>query len=174
MIILETPRLLLGTWTKDKLQDLYALYQHPQTLEFYSNKHFTYQQAQKLLSEFIEHQENYGFSLWYCQLKATKQLIGFTGFMTLENHLGVDIGYHFTRSVWQQGFATEAAQHCLNYGFNTLLFKRVFGITHPNNQASKQVLTKIGMSLQGQIIYRDRMFDLYSIDKQVAPSSAYC
>jgi len=164
-IILETPRLLLQTWTEDDLESLYALYQHPDTLKFYHNKPLTLPQAQRLLNELIEHQKKHGFSLWACQLKLTQQIIGFAGFMTLEDNLGIDLGYHFTRLVWGQGFATEAAKHCLNYGFNNLSFERVLAMTNPNNQASKRVLIKIGMIFQKQIIYKNKPFDLYQIDK---------
>ena len=48
---------------------------------------------------------------------------------------------------WGKGYATEAAQHTLNYGLNTLKLKLITGRAQTENIASLKVLEKIGMQL---------------------------
>ena len=49
------------------------------------------------------------------------------------------------RKYWNQGYATEAAEACLIYGFETLGIPRIIGRASKNNHASRRVLEKIGM-----------------------------
>ena len=49
------------------------------------------------------------------------------------------------QKAWGKGYATEAAQHSLNFGFNNLNLKLITGRAHVENIASIKVLEKIGM-----------------------------
>ena len=59
----------------------------------------------------------------------------------------------FARGVWGKGFATEAGQASMQYGFQELGLESVVGIVHLENKASQRVLEKIGMSLTEQAQY---------------------
>ena len=48
--------------------------------------------------------------------------------------------------MWGQGFATEAAIACLQYGFETLGFDKVFSFTAVINTNSEKVMQRIGMT----------------------------
>ena len=57
----------------------------------------------------------------------------------------VEIGWRFKKSFWGNGFATEAAQACLEFGFSTLGFTTVHSLTSVHIKKSKAVLQSIGM-----------------------------
>ena len=58
--------------------------------------------------------------------KRTGQLIGTCGFHLINNHhKRAEIGYELDDTYWGQGYATEALQAILTYGFETLQLIRV-------------------------------------------------
>ncbi|MCA9279512.1 MAG: tRNA pseudouridine(38-40) synthase TruA [Phycisphaeraceae bacterium] len=61
----------------------------------------------------------------------------------------IELGYRFKQSAWGNGYATEAARAALDYAFTTTSLDRILGLTHPENTASMQVLTKVGMTSHG-------------------------
>jgi ribosomal-protein-alanine N-acetyltransferase len=70
-------------------------------------------------------------------LKATNTLIGGCGIYESnpDNREGY-IGYVLNRNFWGQGYATEAAQALLEFGFNQLKLHRIFATCDPENIAS--------------------------------------
>lgn len=75
------------------------------------------------------------------------QLIGCIG-LTLEpaaTHPQAELGYWLGRCYWGQGYATEAAQRLLHFGFADLNLQRVDALCFADNNASRRVLAKIGM-----------------------------
>ena len=57
----------------------------------------------------------------------------------------VEIDFILDRHYWGRGFATEAGQAALQYGFNDLGLSMIVGIVHPENRASQRVLEKVGL-----------------------------
>ena len=79
--------------------------------------------------------------------------MGYTGFMIAEFESDftpcIEIGWRFQKEFWGHGFATEAANACLEYGFNSLNFKKVFSFTSVLNHKSEAVMKRIGMFQDG-------------------------
>lgn len=67
-----------------------------------------------------------------------------------------EIGYCFSRTVWQQGFASEAATEMLKFGFGELGLHRIYATCRPGNTGSYKVMEKIGMQREG--LLREHMF----------------
>ena len=59
----------------------------------------------------------------------------------------VEVDFILGSQFWGQGFATEAGQASLKYGFENLDLDIIVGIVHSDNIASQRVLEKIGMRL---------------------------
>jgi ribosomal-protein-alanine N-acetyltransferase len=57
----------------------------------------------------------------------------------------VEVDFILGTKFWGQGFATEAGQASLQYGFENLDIDIIVGIVHTDNAASQRVLEKIGM-----------------------------
>ncbi len=46
---------------------------------------------------------------------------------------------------WHQGYATEAAQACLKFAFETLNLNEIVAFTSVQNKPSEQVMQRLGM-----------------------------
>lgn len=66
-------------------------------------------------------------------------------------HRRADLGYWIGVPFWGQGFATEAAQCILEFGFSSLSLHRVEAHYLTRNKASGRVLTKLGMRHEGTL-----------------------
>lgn len=67
-----------------------------------------------------------------------------------ERHEG-EIGYVFSRDVWSRGYATEAAEALLRFGFDHLGLRRITATCDAGNHASAKVLQKAGMHLEDNV-----------------------
>jgi len=65
-------------------------------------------------------------------------------------HREAEIGFMLHPDCWGQGYATEAAHALLLFGFRQLGLHRIAAECLADNEASAQVLTKIGMRLEGR------------------------
>jgi ribosomal-protein-alanine N-acetyltransferase len=61
-----------------------------------------------------------------------------------------DIGYAMNRAYWGQGYATEAVERLITFGFEALALNRIGAICLPQNHASLRVLKKVGMIHEGK------------------------
>jgi ribosomal-protein-alanine N-acetyltransferase len=86
--------------------------------------------------------------------KQTNCLIGAVGLMLHKEELQAELGYWIGRPFWGQGFATEAAQTIIKYGFEKLCLSSIYADCFQWNATSIKVIQKIGMRLK-------RSFDKY-------------
>lgn len=66
-------------------------------------------------------------------------------------HRHAELGYWIGVPYWGQGFASEAAQRLLEFGFDELELHRVHAHYLTRNLASGRVLAKLGMRREGTI-----------------------
>jgi RimJ/RimL family protein N-acetyltransferase len=59
------------------------------------------------------------------------------------------LGYWIGEPFWNNGFATEAVEAILHFGFGTLELETVYANVRADNKASEKVLLKCGMSGPG-------------------------
>lgn len=108
----------------------------------------TTDQAAALLSNWIEHWNQYGFGWWAIAEKASPaHLVGFGG-VSHYDYLGdlrLNIGYRFARDAWGKGYATEMGKFALNLAFTTPGIEHIWAVVRPDHAASIRVLEKIGM-----------------------------
>jgi ribosomal-protein-alanine N-acetyltransferase len=147
--ILETDRLLLRTLTLDDAEALLTVSGDPEVMRFLGGiPDQTIEDVHKRVQRTLAHYERYGFGYWAVIDKATGRLLGVCGIKPLEDGPEIEVGYHFARAAWNQGYATEAARACLRYAFEHLKLERVLGVVHPDNHASQRVLEKCGLTYE--------------------------
>jgi RimJ/RimL family protein N-acetyltransferase len=97
-----------------------------------------------------------GFGLWAMLLKDSGELIGDCGVYVrdLEGEVEFEIGWHVRRDLWGRGYATEAAQHCIEYAFSSLGAERIIALIRPENLSSCRVAEKNGMVSEKVIFWR--------------------
>lgn len=57
----------------------------------------------------------------------------------------IEIGWRLKVEFWENGYATEGAKACLDYGFGKLGFDKIYSFTAKINERSENVMKKIGM-----------------------------
>ena len=53
-----------------------------------------------------------------------------------------ELVFHLVKRCWGQGFATEAAQGALDYGWRELRLAKVYAGHHPDNRASQSSVSR--------------------------------
>lgn len=99
------------------------------------------------------HYTEKGYTFFAVDELDSREFIGFIGL--IESNFEafftpcVEIGWRLKKSVWNKGFATEGANACLRYGFNTFGFSEIFAITAVINKKSARIMQKVGMTQIG-------------------------
>ncbi|MGI9056746.1 MAG: GNAT family N-acetyltransferase [Pyrinomonadaceae bacterium] len=148
--ILETERLILRTWTYADAERLFEICSDAETmLHIGDGKPYeSIERAKEFLNWAIPYQLKMGFSRWAVVEKQSGEIIGSCGFARLET-AEIEFGYLFARQVWGNGFATEAAQACLKYGFEEIGFEKIVALTDLDHEKSQNVLRKVGFYERG-------------------------
>ncbi len=85
-------------------------------------------------------------------LPAEGRLIGVVTLTITHRELGqAELGYRLGPDSWGQGYATEASQALVGFGFSTLGLHRIYALCHPENTGSRRVMEKIGMQYEGYL-----------------------
>lgn len=118
----------------------------PEVLKFTGDKAFSSLDEARLFLENYNQYSLYGFGRWAVIQKSTGNFIGWCGLKYSATTDEVDIGFRFLKTVWNQGYATEAAQKCIELGFDIVGIKRIVGRAMVDNLASISVLEKLGLT----------------------------
>jgi RimJ/RimL family protein N-acetyltransferase len=92
-------------------------------------------------------------------LRESGQFCGGIGLRVNREHRRAELGYWLGVPYWGQGYATEAAQAVVRYGFETLGLARIYASHFSENRASGRVLEKIGMRHEGCLRGHIRKWD---------------
>ncbi|MCF7809137.1 MAG: GNAT family N-acetyltransferase [Candidatus Marinimicrobia bacterium] len=98
------------------------------------------------------HQSNFdagtGLIFALCGLKSD-ELIGAMDLTISTEFNHAEIGYWIGEPYWGNGYATEAAETMLTYGFTELNLNKIFAHYMTDNHASGRIMQKIGMEHEG-------------------------
>jgi len=161
-LIFETERLLLRPLEMSDAQDLFELNKNP-------NVHkYLWQKPEQVIDESInvieyvqrQYKEN-NIGRFATILKETGEFIGWTGIKYINDHVEngntnfYDYGYRLAEKFWNKGYATEATQFWLDYGFNQMKIEVMNAYTHSENGASNHILQKAGMNFMEDYLDKD-------------------
>lgn len=98
--------------------------------------------------------------------KQSREFAGWCGLWRLRETGEIEIGYAIAGNFWGRGFATEAAEAFLRYGFEELNLEKIVAVAFTENTASHRVMEKLGMRFDyvGEFYGRDMVH--YSIRKE--------
>lgn len=146
-VIFETPRLILRQFTVDDASLIFLLNSNAEIVKYVHEPVLqTKAQAKNVLTNIILPQYKNKLGRWAVHTKSNMDFIGWCGLKLFPKTNEFDLGFRLLQSAWGMGYATEAAQNSLLYGFNTLNIKIITGSAHISNIASIKVLEKIGMN----------------------------
>lgn len=155
---LETERLYLREITEDDVEPLFDIFSDPKVAEY--DNHYPIES--KIMITNIIKRWRQGYLVqeqirWGIICKKSNSLIGtcFLGEFRFPSK-GCEIGYQLVQREWNKGYITEALQRVISFGFEKLKLNRIEAVITPGNDASIQVLKRIGFTEEG--LLRERNF----------------
>ncbi len=149
MIYIETPRLKLRDWKQTDLASFIKMNADEEVMKYFP-KTLSAEETTVFYESIIAELKECGFGLYAVEIKENEEFIGFIGFhrATFEADFTpcVEIGWRLKKEAWGKGYATEGAVSCLEYGFSKLGFNDIYSFTADVNEASQNVMKKIGMN----------------------------
>ena len=146
-----TERLILRPWKDEDFAPFAEMNADPQVREFFPSL-LTREESDAGIRSLQGTYARDGFCFFPAELIATGEFIGFIGIQTMDFAVpsvaqpAVEIGWRLARSAWGQGYATEAGQAALEYGFDTIGLPEVVAVTMASNARSQAVMRRIGMT----------------------------
>lgn len=146
MIVRETPRLLVRNFRAADWEDLLEYLSQPEVLRFEPDDPSDAADCQQKALE-----RSQGNIFWAVCLKETGKMIGHIYFnrMNPAEFLTWEIGYIFNPQYYGKGYATEACQRILQYGFTELGTHRIVGLCNPENVSSWRLMERLSMRREG-------------------------
>ncbi|MBK8609713.1 MAG: GNAT family N-acetyltransferase [Chitinophagaceae bacterium] len=155
-IVFQTPRLILRRFIIADAPLILTLNSDPDIVKYVHEPVLkTEEEAKKILVNIILPQYKNNMGRWAIHTRHDMEFIGWCGLKYRPLPGEIDLGYRLVKKAWGKGYATEAAQHSLDHGFNNLQIKLITGRAHIENTASFSILEKIGMNFIGEGIVDD-------------------
>ncbi|MEQ4721585.1 GNAT family N-acetyltransferase [Nonomuraea sp. B19D2] len=143
-IYLETERLILRRFTESDADDLFALDNDPEVMEFLNGGRPT--PREKIVEETLPRFITRGFFATVEKASGT-----FLGWFHLRTRDGEpddepEPGYRLHKSAWGKGYATEGSLALIDKAFRELGARRVYAQTMAVNVRSRRVMEKAGLT----------------------------
>ena len=162
-VVLETSRLRLREFAPQDADALAAVLSDPVAMQYYPAP-FDRQGVEEWIERNRSRYQSDGYGLWAMVLKESGELIGDCGcfLRDVDGRDEIEIGYHVRRDLWGNGYATEAAQACMQYAFTKLGVDRVISLIRPENRQSVRVAEKNGLTCEKIIFWRGYEHCIYA------------
>ena len=102
----------------------------------------------------------------FADLRDDTRLEGKCGLCEVQETTEIEIFYMLVKTAWGKGYATEISRAVLKYGMETLGLKRIVALVYPENEASQNVILKMGMKYENEKEFRGINFKVYSVSKR--------
>jgi ribosomal-protein-alanine N-acetyltransferase len=166
-IILETKRLVLKPISLSHIDDLFALRSDPEVMKYIGDGSIqTREEVENFIKCGASYYEKYGLDFFSVFEKETGRFVGQAGLF----HVGfnvkqpdIELAYRLHKKYWNQGYATELAKALIEYGFSKLSLPKIIAAVRPENERSRRVMEKVGMSYIGIVDFRGSLWPCYEI-----------
>lgn len=150
---LTTNRLLLRPWRPADYMPFARLNADPVAMRYFPEP-LSEAKSNAMADKICALIEERGWGFWAVEVVGVAPFIGFVGLHVPSAELPfspcVEIGWRLDRRHWRQGYATEAAQRALEFGFTDLGLDEVVSFTAVINTPSQGVMKKLGMRHGGE------------------------
>jgi RimJ/RimL family protein N-acetyltransferase len=164
--MLETARLFLRRFDENDIDSVFAMRSDADLMRFIRQPQTRLSEAEswiKLVSSRWATQR-----IGFCAVieKSSGRFAGWCGLWRLKETEETEVGYALLKKFRGKGYAAEASEAFLKYGFEELKLKEIVAVARPENRASRRVMERIGMSYD----YTGRFYDSelvhYSISRE--------
>lgn len=143
---MRTARLGFGEWRTEDSELACALWGDPEVTEWIDARgSLTPEQIEQKLENEIRTAAQHGVQYWPLFLLENDANMGCCGLRPYDLPGGTyEIGFHIGSAYWRRGYAIEAAGAVIGYAFRALEASALFAGHNPGNEASRDLLIKLG------------------------------
>ncbi len=149
---LKTDRLTLRDFTPDDFAAFYATTKDPLYQQFYPEHEMAETHWRHVFGQILKgsaEEERQAFQLAICL--ADGALIGTCGVRINDPaHEQASFGCAVARPYWGRGYALEASERIIAFGFSSLPIHRLYAETISENVRARALAEKLGMTLEGE------------------------
>ncbi len=154
--LFTSKRLGFRNWTDEDIPAMHTVSSDPKVMKYFPSI-LSLEETSDFVKRMQKHFKKYGYCYFAVDELETENCIGFIGicYQTYEAPFtpGVDIGWRLATKFQGKGYATEGAQACLDYAFNTLNISEVYAVAVHQNTPSIHIMKKIGMQYFAEFDY---------------------
>jgi len=167
MIILTTARLRLEPMNDSHFDGLFRMNSQPEVMQYITGKPDTPEDTQSMIDRVKARWIEYGFSWWsFIELDSNEIIgAGCIQYLGRDPANPLETGWRLRKESWNKGYASEAAQAMVAFAFENLKTESLCAVCHQDNQASSNVMKKLGMQYRGIERWYDMDTAVYSMDK---------
>jgi RimJ/RimL family protein N-acetyltransferase len=151
---LETARLALREWCEADAAPFHAMCSDPQVME-YLGPLMSRAEVDEAIARMQEYQRCHGHCFWAVERLADGAFLGFCGLKpgVAETPLQdqIEIGWRLVRHAWGQGYAREAAEASLDWGWREIMSETIMAMTVLGNVRSWSLMERLGMARQAEL-----------------------
>jgi [ribosomal protein S5]-alanine N-acetyltransferase len=139
--VIETERLLIRPVTAAETEQMFEQFVDPanERIDFFPER-----PSDEQVRQWVE-------GTWGVWERDSGELVGGCTLFFDDGHQEWELAYGFRRDRWGRGYATEAGEACVRYGFDVLGVHKIVADVDPQNPASVRVLEKLGFQKAGEI-----------------------
>ncbi|MCE7795005.1 GNAT family N-acetyltransferase [Sphingobium sufflavum] len=143
-----TERLILRWWRPEDKADWFRLSGDPRVMATLGPV-LDRAQSDAMVDLMVGYRQTHRFIFWAMERRADGRVIGFCGLKPgaegtpIEGQ--VEIGWRLDADLWGQGYAREAAEASLDWGWRTLGVDSIWAITARSNSRSWGLMERLGM-----------------------------
>lgn len=119
-------------------------------------------EVQDIVSRVVAGWNETGMGWWTIRLKADDYLIGQICLRPEKDIGEIAVGYALDAAFWRQGYAREALEAVVAYGFDKKFLSRIVAIVRAENTVSRSLLERCGFSQESDVVVGTRTRCLYS------------
>lgn len=139
-----TERITFGRWQRSDVDQASRLWCDPRVMHYLGGP-YTREEVVERLEREIANDEALGVQYW--PLFIDGDFAGCCGLKPCDG--GLEIGFHLLPQFWRSGYASEAARAVIAYAFDELHASALYAGHHPENDASRALLERLGFTQIG-------------------------
>jgi len=172
--MLRTDRLVLRGWSESDRAPFAALNADQRVGEMLAGT-LTREQSDAMVDRFVSRWRTEGYSLWCVERADAAGCIGTVGLSipSFAPEEAVEVGWRLASEAWGHGYATEAAQAALQYGFEVVALDEIVSYTAVVNARSRRVMEKLGMARRDPAAVFDFLHPRLADDHPLKPHVTY-
>ncbi len=160
---LHSARLLLRPIQLEDAEGMFELNNAGDVLKNTGDKPFADLDEVKLFIKNYDQFKKYKMGRFTLIEKSSNKYIGWCGLKYNDETKEVNLGYRLIPQFRGKGLATEAAEICLDYGFETLNLEEIIGRAISENTPSIKILRNIGMVFEKSFDAHDSICHQYKL-----------